>query len=257
MSSETERTVRKTCSTKEARGILKKSYFFGPEEWDRHFKNFDKTNVPEIPWTKDELKRPGINQKHFLFLGLERLNSQDDSVLNLGHFYEVFDKYLRNIGEKQPIISYPATLSKTHASTRWYLMPVGIVKGTENLLYKQQIAVLPKNYEVPSPTERILGNILYFLNCQKYLDVENQWTFTNAFQVGQDHEEEYTYDGWIDSTRTVHGHSSAVAISSGMFMFGDGTRGEHPGLTLDGNRMADDQKNCMGTGMAASLKLPF
>ena len=66
---------------------------------------------------------------------------------------------------------------------RWYLMPVGIVKGSENLTYAEQATepLFPQNYEVPNTVERVIANILFHkLLSQKgrYLD-QDHWVFTS------------------------------------------------------------------------------
>src|SRR3989344_8251134 len=54
-----------------AQEIVGKKNFFGPKEWTKFFgKKFQLATIPEIPWSKNELENPGINQEHFLFLGL-------------------------------------------------------------------------------------------------------------------------------------------------------------------------------------------
>lgn len=158
---------KQSLNWREAREILGAENFFGPEQWREFFgEKFQLASIPEIPWSQAELESPGINQEHFLFLGLECLEGK---LLNLPEWHEVFpgkdhpkfclDWYLRH------------SFAQKTCKARWYLMPVGIVNGSDDLLHDQQISMLSNEYEVPLAIERVSANILYYLLNSRYLDV--------------------------------------------------------------------------------------
>ena len=74
--------VRKTCSIQEAKEILGAKNVFGPEEWKKFLGDkIQLEKIPEIPWSKEELKNPGLLQEHFLFLGLDQLEGKPFTLL--------------------------------------------------------------------------------------------------------------------------------------------------------------------------------
>jgi|GEM_PF-5071687 len=149
-----------------AQDIMGKKNFFGPEEWVRFFgKKIQIPNVPEIPWSQSELENPEISQEHFLFLGLDRLDSKH---LNLLTWQKVYS------GDNHPKFYWDWYLTHKFAQVpcelRWYLMPVGILEGTLRLSYDRQINLIPDEYEVPGTVVRVTANILYYLLNAQYLD---------------------------------------------------------------------------------------
>jgi hypothetical protein len=150
----------------EAKKLVGVKNFFGPLEWEKFFG--PKANLltfPEIPWNKSELEKPGINQEHFLFLGLNLL---DGKPLDLPAWHKLYP------GGKHPKFCRDWYLSDKFAQGTcelgWYLMPVGIVKGSQGLSFDRQVGLLPDEYEVPSAPERVTANILYGLLNKEYLD---------------------------------------------------------------------------------------
>lgn len=168
-----------TTDQKLARAIMPTGYYFGPEDWFTYFGNRVKFNkiqlakVAEIPWSEEELKNPGIDQQHFLFLGVEEF---DGGPLNLPKWNEVYPSR-----EKHPRLfadwCLMGSFVKDVCQLRWYLMPVGVVNGLTNLIYQQQQAKLPGSYEVPNTVERIMANILFYLLNSRYLD-QDLWART-------------------------------------------------------------------------------
>ena len=151
-----------------AREIMGPKSFFGPDQWKEFFdKKFQLASIPEIPWTREELANPGTKQEHFLFLGLECL---DGKPLSLPEWHKVFP------GKGHPKFYSDWYLGRSFAQktggTRWYLMPVGIIEGSNNLLYDRQVSMLPNEYEVPLAVERVSANILYCLLNGGYLDTD-------------------------------------------------------------------------------------
>jgi len=163
-----------TVTVKVAQEVMGKKNFFGPEEWTKFFgKKFQLTTIPEIPRSQSELENPGINQEHFLFLGVDNL---DGKPLNLPAWHKVYS------GENHPKFYWDWYLTHKFAQVscelRWYLMPVGVVEGSLSLAYDRQVALLPDKYEVPTALARVTANILYYLLNKKYLDT-GSWSRTS------------------------------------------------------------------------------
>jgi len=159
-----------------AQDVMGKKNFFGPNEWAKFFgKKVQIATIPEIPWSQAELENPGITQEHFLFLGQSLL---DGKPLNLPTWHKVYS------GESHPKFYWDWYLSHKFAQVscglRWYLMPVGIVEGSQNLSYDRQVS-LPcflDEYEVPTTPARVTANVLYYLLNKKYLDTD-YWARTS------------------------------------------------------------------------------
>lgn len=152
----------------EAKEIVGKENFFGPNEWLKLVtKKFSLSKIPEIPWSAGELEDPGINQDHFLFLGVDRLDNKPFDLTALHKFCP---------GPGHPKFYWDWDLSQNFAKKtcglRWYLMPVGILEGSTSLFYDRQVAMLPDGYEVPTATERATANVLFHFLNGKYLDEE-------------------------------------------------------------------------------------
>lgn len=159
---------KQTLGESEVQALMGKKNFFGSLEWMKFFGNkFSLANIPEIPWSQTELENPGIDQKHFLFLGLDLL---DGKSLSLPAWHKIYH------GENHPKFYWEWYLTHKFAQIpcelRWYLMPIGILKGSVNLSYDRQIALLPDKYEVPNASARVTANILYYLLNKKYLDTD-------------------------------------------------------------------------------------
>lgn len=149
---------------------LIKKYIFGPEEWSNFFGDkFQKTNIPDVPWSKDSLEHPKINQKHFLFLGIDTLDGKPFDLLAL---YKLYPE------GKHPKVYHRSDIAANKfvlgtCSFRWYHMPIGIVEGSlmyGRESYDNQLALLPDEYEVPSAIERAIANVLYYFLNKTYLD---------------------------------------------------------------------------------------
>ena len=159
----------------EAKEILGESFVFGPDLWLKILGNKagllgnQPAKAPEIPWSCNVLKKPGLDQPHFLFLGFNTLGNKPFNLRackKIGYFNDSGFIDLKSV-----------------CRFRWYLMTVGVVKGSENLTYNQQTAepLFPHGYEVPNTVERVIANILFHkLLSQKgrYLD-QDHWVFTS------------------------------------------------------------------------------
>jgi hypothetical protein len=178
--------------------ILGGKNVFGPKEWLHWYKaESEKTNfinsgrpiIDEVPWDEADLRAPGINQPHFLFLGIPDLRSLP---LNMNTWNEIkkhdygggFYRH-STLGYNPDTERYQKWLGILNndfalrtCDFRWYLMTVNCVVGSTNLSYDQQIALLPNAYEVPSAIERITGNFLFHLLNRKFLDGKSNFSFT-------------------------------------------------------------------------------
>lgn len=168
-----------TTTVEVAKEIMGTKNFFGPDKWIKFFgKKIQFANIPEIRWNRSEIENPGINQGHFLFLGTDKLN---EKPLDIIAWQKLFS------GETHPkfYLDWYLThkFAKKTCGLRWYLMPIDIVKGSNNLSYNQQNQMLPSEYEVPSVIERVSANVLYYLLNKKYLDM-GYWARTNDLSDG-------------------------------------------------------------------------
>ncbi len=177
-----------TTTLQRAKEIFGEKNVFGPKEWMKYFHYFIEENqneVNKIPWNEVVLRSPGINQPHFLFLGIKDMNGK---LLNINRWNYIFPKDTPRFYRQDSTLGYSSVYSTERSRTggwedylgddfcghtcdfRWYLMPVGIVKDSNRRSYDQQISMLPNEYEVPSAIERITGNFLYYMLNGKYLD---------------------------------------------------------------------------------------
>lgn len=138
--------------------------FFGPDEWRKYFAGkIDLSKIPDIPWTKNDLEKPILRETHFLFIGLDTLESKPTTIPLLQDLFR---------GPNHPKFSYSlaadakAEINKRHCETKWYLMHVdGFSKPGLKLA-----SSLPIEYQQAHAVERVLGNILYHLLNNVYLD---------------------------------------------------------------------------------------
>jgi hypothetical protein len=149
-----------------AKEILGEKNVFGPEEWKKYFfQQLDPSAIPPIPWNFAELENPGINQDHFLFLGITEFKGHP---LTLSNWYD-FVSIPSSSGRSNFYTSH--RFSRIMCEARWYLMPVGMAPKSQGISYKDQVKHL-EGYVVPSAVERVIANDLYFMLHQTFLDPE-------------------------------------------------------------------------------------
>jgi hypothetical protein len=169
---------RQIPSWEEAKVIIGEGNFFGPEEWKKYFGDkFQITNIPKIPWTRNELKNLNKDLSHykdllhFLFLGLDYL---DGKPLNLQTWYDIY-----SVKEHHPKIysdphHFSEYLSKDFAKEtcklRWYLMSDRHMYNSMVLSYNSLVTMIPDNYEIASLIERVTADLLCCLLNDYYLD---------------------------------------------------------------------------------------
>ena len=158
----------------EAIEILGNTRVFGPTEWNRIFgdkinlRNVKPEIINNIPWSNETLKKPGLNQSHFLFLGIKEFGGEP---LNILSWYKVFrgSNHPRFFGQGESWFEKEA-FAKVPCDLRWYLMTKSVASGSLDQDYYRQLDMLPNEYDVPTATERVTGNILYYLVNNSYLD---------------------------------------------------------------------------------------
>jgi len=203
----------------EAKKNLGQKNVFGADEWKKFFGNaFQVKVVPEIPWSMDVLKNPGINQEHFLFLGLNVLGGEP---LNI----PAWNKLRKD--KDHPKLLW--TTWNKHAFTqrtcelRWYFLSMSF--GNHWGPYNNLVSLLPDGYEVPGSIELVTATILYHLLNKKYPDTGGAMANT--------------------SDKTDKGHRVIFRIS------------EDEGAKIVDNFHLDDSNDMVEKlGIAASRKLP-
>ena len=155
-----------------ARAVLGKN-LFGVEEWaslySAHLTQKQLREVSEFPWDGNVLNAPcpfvkgkTVKETHFAFLGLEKWNGRPLTIVKLQELHPA---------NGQPrFYSYTpaAWYSKEKFATdvtmklRWYLLLKDIVPNSENMMFDDQKAMLPKEYEVPSAVAEIAKDLLVF-----------------------------------------------------------------------------------------------
>ena len=148
--------------------------FFGPNEWEKYFhENVDLAQTPIIPWSSNDLTNPIIKSPHFLFLGVENIFSKPTTIPNL---FDIFH------GPNHPKFYYSLAknhdteINKRRCEAKWYLMHVDGY-GKPGLSYEDLAFSLPIQYKSSHAIERVLGNFLYYLLNNVYLD--STLTFVN------------------------------------------------------------------------------
>lgn len=148
----------------EAKGILGETNVFGPDEWLRYYSgkvSFTKAQlapVSRIPWSKEELRNPAIEQEHFLFLGLDKLNEKPLDLVFWHDFSPHGPRYPFN-GEENAYLTH--AFARAVCKFHWYLMPKDTVPNSADHSYDDQLAMLPNDYEVPTATERVTAYLLH------------------------------------------------------------------------------------------------
>jgi hypothetical protein len=192
--------------SQEAREVLGENHVFGPEDWLKYFpgKVSFTGEIPEIPWSREEIKNPGITEPHFLFLGAREF---DGKPLNLATWYDLlkgpdYPRFEETQGTEEDVAQHTCEF-------RWYLMLVGNVKDSKGLPCDQQTAMLPREYELPSAIERVTANILYYLLNNEYLD-PLFWARTRELKVSGGYSLRLSVFGGYDHMLRVRYFSGAA-----------------------------------------------
>jgi hypothetical protein len=159
--------------------------FFGVEEWSTLYGvNFSKKQlreVAEFPWGEDILNAPcpfvkgkSIRETHFAFLGLNSIEGKPLTIIRWWKLHPApwqprFSHYvLGSWYTKRKFANEPT------CGFRWYLMPLEIVPNSTYKTYKEQVTMLPAEYEVPFAIEEVGKDILYCMKNGIYLN-RSKW----------------------------------------------------------------------------------
>ncbi len=176
---------RQGITYKRAMEIFDKTNIFGLGHWTEYY-GWDSTFVPNeeaclldtVPWTEEQLtarcpfhEGKRVNETHFLFAGLNRLDGNPLTVMHL-HERHRPPSQPHFFSYKWPGPLYPPSEFETKAtcSFRWYLMPIEAVPRSFEKAYSGQTAILPAAYEVPQVVEEVLKVILYYVQNGVYLN---------------------------------------------------------------------------------------
>jgi len=240
-------------SISEAKQCLGANNVFGPHEWLRYFPKqvtFSEdqlAGISEIPWPKSVLTQPstiaeGRVGEHFLFLGLERIESaavQRD--LNLFTWIEIChsgmlsaleytvsqeirgaggpkfsephaqrDWYQRDWSTPKPIGSRRIHYTNLTCEFRWYFVPVDVLKYTIGVPEIHE----PCEYDIATTVETVTANILFHLLNHKFMSMAGQIARTS------------------DSSLSKYGQSVCVWSDRNGLSVGTVTPGEYPGAAL-------------------------
>jgi hypothetical protein len=129
-------------------------------------------SVANFPWSDAVLNSPCpfnpgkmVRETHFAFVGLDTVSIMELQKLNPKatepRFYQYgSDAWYRN--EK--------FATKVNLKFRWYLLLKEIVPGSENKTFDEQVAMLPKEYEVPTAVEETAKDFLTFKKTGTYVN---------------------------------------------------------------------------------------
>lgn len=170
-------------SQKMARSVLPKGHFFGVEEWYHFFggavsfSRADLVYASVIPWNEEELRNPLIQQPHFLFLSVDRISGQLVTLSLIRKMYEHSSASHPKFNHR-PFLANDWYLGNQFAGVpitfRWHWMSIGTITNSERV----EGSRVPKGYEIPSTSERILANVLFCLLNKQYLD-KTTWAVTS------------------------------------------------------------------------------
>lgn len=154
--------------------------YFGIRDWSRYFwvhlsdKQFG--NFPEFPWPIEIFDQPcqfhkgkTIRETHAVFLGLwedngtygqfdlntlsQLINKRGSALLNEFGYGLSMDLRLRD----GVLLQMPGP-----ESFRWYMMLIGAVPNTDNIMYMDQLKRLPKEYELPTANEIVISKACFY-----------------------------------------------------------------------------------------------
>lgn len=145
---------------------------FRPEEWEAlygvRFTNKQLREITEFPWSEDVLNAPcpfnkgkRVAETHFAFLGLDKLNGKPLTILRW-HELHPATAQPRFYSEADPWYRTERFASEVTCEFRWYLMPFEIVPNPERKSYREQVAMLPYEYEVSTAIAEVTKYILTF-----------------------------------------------------------------------------------------------
>jgi hypothetical protein len=159
-----------------ARAIMGKN-FFGIEDWSALYGvNFSQKQlraIAEFPWGANILNSPcpfhkgnTIRKTHVAFLGLDRFMGKSLTIMkwketNLTTGQPKFYSFPPDYYSYECWYENEKLANQLTCAFRWYLMPLQIVPDSESKTYQDQMAMFPKEYEVPFAIEEVTKDLLY------------------------------------------------------------------------------------------------
>jgi hypothetical protein len=146
--------------------------FFGFEEWKTLYgMRFSKRWLCEVlvsPWGEDVLnascpfvKGKRIKETHFIFLGLTTVSSKPLNILRFHRLHPPAGQP-RFYSDPDPWYIKENFAAEKTCALRWYMMPLDNIPNSTSKTYREQVAILPPEYEVPFAVEDVTKNILYY-----------------------------------------------------------------------------------------------
>jgi hypothetical protein len=240
-------------SIPEAKECLGANNVFGPDEWLRYFpkqvglSDAQLAGISEIPWPKSVLTQPatlaeGRMGEHFLFLGLERIESAAaQRKLNLFTWIEIChsgmgsaleytvsqeirgaggpkfsgphaqrDWYQKDWSTPKSIGSPQIHYTNLTCDFRWYFVPIDVLKYTIGAPKINR----PCEYDIATAIETVTANILYHLLNHRFMNMAEQIARTS------------------DSSSSNYGQSVCVWSDRNGLSVGTMTPGQYPGAAL-------------------------
>jgi hypothetical protein len=126
--------------------------------------------VGNFPWSDATLNSPCpfnpgkmIRETHFAFVGVDSITMMELQRLNPQATEPRFYGYAPDAWYAKEKFA-----TKTKLTLRWYLLLKDIVPGSENKTFDEQVAMLPKEYEVPTAVAETAKDLLIYKKTGKY-----------------------------------------------------------------------------------------
>jgi hypothetical protein len=106
-----------------------------------------------------------IRETHFAFVGVDSITMMELQRLNPKATEPRFYSYAPDAWYAKEKLA-----TKIKLSLRWYLLLKDIVPGSENKTFEEQVAMLPKEYEVPSAVLETTKDLLHYKKTGEYVN---------------------------------------------------------------------------------------
>ena len=143
--------------------------------------------VGSFPWSEATLNSPCpfnpgkmVRETHFAFVGVDSVTMMELQRLNPQATEPRFYSYAPGAWYSKEKFA-----TKTKLGLRWYLLLKDIVPNSESKTFKEQQAMLPKEYEVPSAVAETAKDMLIYKKTGKYVN-PNRYARTSDLDSGGD-----------------------------------------------------------------------
>ncbi|HVN26699.1 MAG TPA: hypothetical protein VMT99_03555 [Candidatus Paceibacterota bacterium] len=162
---------------------------FAVADWTAHYRIAltpeEISSLGSFPWSDATLNSPCpfnpgkmIRETHFAFVGVDTITMMELQRLNPQATEPCFYSYAPDAWYSKEKFA-----NKVKLGLRWYLLLKDIVPGSENEMFDEQTAMLPKEYEVPSAVVETAKDLLIFKKTGKYVN-PNRCARTSDFDSG-------------------------------------------------------------------------